>query len=65
MKLHVYRAVKLLEHGVKVVKSVLEQWLCRIVTVNEMQVDFIHERGRIRAFFILKRMPEEYHAKEK
>ena len=32
-----YRAVLLLEHGMKVVESVLEKRLHRIVTVDEMQ----------------------------
>ena len=31
-----YRAVKLLEHGMKVVEWVLEKRLCRIVSVDEM-----------------------------
>ena len=31
-----HRAVKLIEHGIKVVEKVLEKRLCRIVFVNEM-----------------------------
>ena len=31
-----YRAVKLHEHGMKVVERVLEKRLCRIVSVDEM-----------------------------
>ena len=31
-----YRAVKLLEHGVKVMERVLEKRLCIIVSVDEM-----------------------------
>ena len=60
-----YRAVKLLEHGMKVVERVLEKRLCRAVTVDEMKFGFIHERGTIDAVLILRRLQEEYHAKEK
>ena len=60
-----YRAVKLLEHGMKVVKRVLENRLHRIVSVGEMQFCFMHERGTIYAVFILRRMQEEYHVKGK
>ena len=60
-----YRAVKLLEHGMKVVEKVLEKRLCRIVTVVEMQFGFMPERGTIDAVFILRRLQEEYHVKGK
>ena len=56
-----YRAVKLLEHGMKMVERVFEKRLPRIVYVDEMQFGFIHERGTIDAVFILRRMQEEYH----
>ena len=57
-----YRAVKLLEHGMKVVERVLEKRPDRIVTVDEMQYDFMHESGTLDAVFILRRLQEEYHA---
>ena len=57
-----YRAVKHLEHGMKVVEMVLEKRLCRIVSVDKMQIGFMPVRGTIDAVFILKRMQEEYHA---
>ena len=38
-----YRAVKLLEHSMKVVERVLEKRLCRIVSVDEMQFGFMPE----------------------
>ena len=60
-----YRAVKLLEHGMKVVKRMLGKRLCRIVTVDKMQFGFMPERGTIDAEFILRIMQEEYHAKGK
>ena len=36
-----YRAVKLLQHGMKVVEMVIEERLCRIVTVDEMRLGFM------------------------
>ena len=58
-----YRGVKLHEHGMKVVKMVLEKRLLAIVTVNEMQFGFMPEIGTIDAVFIWRRMQEVYHAK--
>ena len=60
-----HRAVKLLEHGMKVVERVWEKRLCRIVSVGEIQFGFMPERGTIDAAFVLRRMQEEYHAKRK
>ena len=50
-----YRAVKFLEHRMKVVRKVLERRLHRIVTVNQMQFGFMLEKGTIDAVFILRR----------
>ena len=58
-----YGAVKLLEHGMKVVERVLEKRLRSIVFFDEMQFGLMSERGTIDAVFILRRMQEEYHAK--
>ena len=44
-----YGAVKLLEHGMKVVERVLEKRFHRIVTVDEMKFGFVRERGTIDA----------------
>ena len=60
-----YGAVKLIEHGIKVVQRVLEKRLCRIVSDEEMQLGLLPERGTIVAVFILRMMQEEYHAKGK
>ena len=60
-----YRAVKLHEHGMKVVERVLENRLCRIVSVDEMQFGFMPERGTIDAVFMLRTLQKEYHAKGK
>ena len=40
-----------------------EKRLCRIVSVGEMQFDFVPEKGTINAVFILRRTQEEYYAK--
>ena len=53
--------MKLFEHGMKV----LENWLCRIVSVDEMQFGFMPDRGTIDAVFLLRWVQEEYHAKGK
>ena len=42
----------------KVVERMLAKRLTRIVTVDEMQYDFMPERGTIDAVFILRRMQE-------
>ena len=60
-----YRAVKILEHGMRVVERVLGKRLRRIVSVDEMQFGFMPELGAIYAVFIFRRMQEEYHAKGK
>ena len=44
------------ENGMKVVERVLEEWLCRIVTGDEMQVGFAPENGTIDPVFILIRL---------
>ena len=60
-----YGAVKLLEHRMKVVERVLAKILRRMVIVDKMQFGFMPERGKIGAVFILRRLQEEYRAKEK
>ena len=47
-----YRAVKLLEHDMKVVERVLEKMFCRIVFVDEMKFILMPVRGSIDAIFI-------------
>ena len=54
--------IMFLEHGIKVVKRVLEKRLYSIVSVDEMHFGFMPEGGKIDAVFML-RIQEEYHAK--
>ena len=42
-----YRAVKILEHGMKVVETVLEKKLHRIVTVSEVPFGIMPESGKL------------------
>ena len=49
----------------KVVERVLEKRLPRIMTVYEIQFSILPWRGTIDAVFILRRLQEEYYAKEK
>ena len=49
----------------EVVERVLEIGLRRIVTVGEMPVGSMLERGRIDAVFITRSLQELYHAKGK
>ena len=60
-----YGAVKLLGHGMMVVEKVLEKRLCIMVSVDEMQFDFLPKRETIDAVFILRRLQEEYRARGK
>ena len=60
-----YGDVELLDHGMKVVGSVLEKRPCIIVSVDEMQFGFMPEKGTIDAVFTVQRLQEEYHAKKK
>ena len=43
----------------------LEKRLNGIVTVDEMQLDFMYERGTIDTMFTLRSLQEKYHAKGK
>ena len=58
-----HKAVKLLEHGMKVVEWVLEKRLSRIVSIDEIQFGLMPERRSIDVVSSLRRMPEEYHVK--
>ena len=49
-----YGAVKLLEHGMKLVERVLDKGLYGIVIVNEMQFGFMSESGTIYAVYLEK-----------
>ena len=60
-----YRGVKLLEHEMKIVERVLEKRIRALVAVDDMQFGFMPGRGTTGAFFIVRRMQEEYRKKDK
>ena len=59
------RAVKLLQHGMKVVERVFEKRLCRLYCLLMKRNLALCLRGTIYAAYILRRMQEEYHVKGK
>ena len=65
MNCGMYGGVKLLEHEMKISKKLIEKILRKIVTVDDMQFDFIPGIGTIDAVFILRRIQEEYLTKRK
>ena len=60
-----YRGVKLLEHAVKIVESVLESRIRLLVNLDEMQFGFMPGKGTTEALFLVRRMQEEYRDKGK
>ena len=49
-----YRAIKLLEHGMKILEKVLEARIRQIVELDEMQFGFTSGRGTTDALFIVR-----------
>ena len=60
-----HRGVKLLEHAMKIVKTVLERRIQTLVNLNEMQLGFMPEKETVDAIFIVRRMQEEYQKMDK
>ena len=60
-----HRGVKLLEHAMKIVEKVLEKRLGNIATIDDMQFVSMPGKGTIDAVFILRRIQEEYVAKQR
>ena len=59
-----YRGVRLLEHVMKFVKKELEKILRKVVTIDDMQFDFMPGKGTIDTDFILWSIYEEYLARQ-
>ena len=51
-----YRGMKLLEHGMKIIKRALEKRIRALVKVDDMQFSFIPGRRTTDALFIMGRM---------
>ena len=49
-----YKGVKLLEHAIKIVKTVLERRIREIVNVDGMHFDFMPGKGTTNAMFIVR-----------
>ena len=63
-----YRGVtllELLEHAMKIVEKVIEKIFFLILTKDDMQFGFMKGIGAIDAVFIIRRIQEEYLAKQK
>ena len=60
-----YIGVKLVEHAMKVVERVLENRIRGLVTIDDVQLGFVHGKGTTHALFILRRMQEEFRGREK
>ena len=60
-----YRGVKLLEHAMKIVESVLERTIRELVNIDLMQFGFMPGRGTTEALFVVRRMQEGYRDQKK
>ena len=60
MNYEAYRGVKLLEHAMKIVESVLESRIRLLVYLDEMQFGFMPGKETTDAFFLICRIEEEY-----
>ena len=60
-----YKGIKLLEHAMKIVETVLERRIQTLVNLNEMQFGFMPGKGTVDAIFIVRRMQEKYQKKDK
>ena len=55
-----YRAVKLLEHGMKVLEGVLEKRLRQKVKIDDMQFGFVPGKGTVDAIFMVRQLQEKF-----
>ena len=60
-----YRAVKLLEHGMKVLEGVLEKRLRQKVKIDDMQFGFVPGKGTVDAIFMVRQLHEKFLEKRK
>ena len=51
-----YRGVKLLEHAMKAVESLLERRTKTLISLNKIQFGFMPEKGTVDAIFIVRKM---------
>ena len=60
-----YRAVKLLEHGMKVLEGVLKKRLRRKMKIDDMQFGFVPDKGTMDAIFMVRQLQEKFLEKRK
>ena len=60
-----YRAVKLLEHGMKVLEGVLEKRLRQKVKIDDMQFGFVPGKGTVDAIFMMRQLQVKFLEKRK
>ena len=60
-----YRAVKLLEHGMKVLEGVLEKRLRQKVKIDDMQFGFVPGKGTVDAIFMVRQLQDKFLEKRK
>ena len=60
-----YKAIKLLEHGMKVLERVLERRLRMKVNIDDMQFGFMSEKGTVNAIFIVRQLQGKFMEKRK
>ena len=56
MNCGLYRGVKLLEHGMKVIERVLKRRIRALVDFDEAQFSFMPEKGTTDALFLVRRL---------
>ena len=60
-----YRAIKLLEHGMKVLERLLERKLRERVNIDGMQFGFMPGKGTTDAIFVVRQIQEKFLARKK
>ena len=65
MNYGLYRGVKLLEQGMKIIERVLERRIRALVDFDEAQFGFMPGKGTTGALFLVRRLQEEHRAKDK
>ena len=60
-----YRAVKLLEHRIKVLEGVLEKRLRQKVKIDNIQFGFVPGKGTVDVIFMVRQLQEKFLEKRK
>ena len=65
MNCGLYRGVKLLEHGMKIIERVLEKRMRALVDFDDALFGFMPRKGTTDGLFLVRRLHEEHRAKDK